>query len=355
MALLWVDGFEKYGEGEGNAEPSYILESKYNDTPRFSSQFGEITANGSTGKCVYFVGSTSDRFVTPPLTTNETIIIGVAVKFSAIDDGIFIDLFPPDMYGSVVDYTNLALSMNSTNNEIDLVRAGTILETSNGLNILPNQWYYLEWKATCDDTTGISEVKIDGNTVIDFTGDTKYQTDYDFFSFVSFTAASSFVVYFDDFYVCDGSGNTNNDFLGSCNVYTLSPSSDVSNDWSLSSGNTAYSLLDADTQNISERVSSNTSGDKCKVEFETFNGSGQIAGAMVSCDASVNTTHAVQSTNKIKLNTYNDSGTANYMGDCMTGTNNKSLCSSFIMEKDADGSSWNSTTINDLRVEVEVD
>src|SRR5262249_10906170 len=89
----------------------------------------------------------------------------------------------------------------------------------------PNFWYYLEIGATVATSGGTATVRVDGKTVISFTGNTKtagtlHSTDavsWGFWS-PSLTTYSA-----DDLYVCDATGTTNNNFLGDVRIQSLLP------------------------------------------------------------------------------------------------------------------------------------
>jgi hypothetical protein len=100
---------------------------------------------------------------------------------------------------------------------------GTLLgETSPGVFRF-NLWNYLEVKILLSQTVGTCTVKLNGNTVLSLTGlDNCYQNNT---SWNGWYTAGGFS--FDDFYICDGAGSVNNDFLGECRVITLLPQTDA--------------------------------------------------------------------------------------------------------------------------------
>jgi hypothetical protein len=350
MALLWVDGFEKYGPSGGTIQPTDILDWKYMGD--YDERIDIVS--GSTGNAIQ-LDNTSTYLATPHITNNRVLIVGFAFQFPSTitDNNWIVELRHPNFNGTTVGYSELGLRTSvGAANELKLTVCNTTVNTSTTANLQTGEWYYLELKCYCDASSGTVEVKIDGTTVLTYNGDTQASAQYIHYSNVLFHPSILEAMWVDDLYICDGTGNTNNDFLGTCNVRTLSPVSDVSNNWTLSTGNDAYALLDEDQQG-SDNISSNTTGQKCTVNLGSFSGSGTIAGVMLSCDVSSNTTYPTF--NKyVKFSTYNGVGTANEFGGCVPGVNGDVLCTTFIMEKNADGDDWNSTTINSLRAEVEV-
>lgn len=350
MALLWVDGFENYGPTGNTVNPTSILNRKYYCD--FSDRIDVVA--GETGNAIR-IDNSSIWMATPPLTSNRTLIVGFSFYYpTSFSDGQWlVELRTPAFNGYVVDYTELGVRIDTSNgNSLKWYDRGTYKATVNGVDMQPDTWYFFEMKVYADASNGTLEIKLDGNTVYTFNGDTQAGTLHNFFSGVLFRANNNAAWYLDNLYICDGTGNTNNDFLGTCKVYSAVPASDVTNNWTLSTGNDAYALLDEQIQGT-DYVSSNTAGQLCKVAMGTVNvAGGTIAGVMVNCDVSCNNAQP-GGTRYVKMNTYNGTGTANHIGNALHGSNSI-LCTSYIMENAADGTAWDSTTINALKVGVEV-
>lgn len=105
--------------------------------------------------------------------------------------------------------------------------SGTLIATS-AAGVLDGNWHYIEVYAVIHDSTGRLTVKVDGNTVIDFTGDTRNggtSTNIDAVRFRTgrYISSPSGVLSIDDLYVCDTTGATNNTFLGDVRVQTMLP------------------------------------------------------------------------------------------------------------------------------------
>jgi hypothetical protein len=110
--------------------------------------------------------------------------------------------------------------------------------------INPNRWYYIEIKVYHHASAGTVEVRINGVTAYTATNKDTLNG--------SVEAGGAFVLYapeddsaYDDIYVCDDTGSTNNDFLGPQKVETLRPSGDdgVQN-WTPSAGGSHAGLVD---------------------------------------------------------------------------------------------------------------
>jgi len=111
-------------------------------------------------------------------------------------------------------------------------------------------WYYLEVKWTIANSGGNVQVRINGATIIDYTGDTQYQSAATWTTFsVGGIATTSAGSYCDDLYICDQSGGVNDDFLGYVTVEALLPQTDAvapgSNaSWTCGTGSDHGALVD---------------------------------------------------------------------------------------------------------------
>jgi hypothetical protein len=213
--LLWLDGFEDYGTS-GNFLPTGVLGRKYGVGIPQAGYSGISTGRFGTGYCMYWAYDGSTYIQTPALTTNDTLIIGVAVKFPRMyDEGAFMVLYDGATAG--VNFRFRATG------EIAVYRDSTLLGTTSGASMRPGIWYFVEFKIKCNDSTGTYEVRIGGVTVGSGTGlDTKSGSNA-YHDRVRITATSLNYSYYDDFYICDASGAANNDFLGNVKIESLRP------------------------------------------------------------------------------------------------------------------------------------
>jgi len=349
MALLWVDGFEKYGPSGAAINPTDIITWKY--LGHFDERIDIIT--GSTGNAIR-LDNTSIFMVTPVLdVTGNVLVCGFAFKFeNTITDGQWIvDFRQANMQGQVISYNMLGLQVDTVNsaNEVSLVLGGSVIDTSSGTDLQVDTWYYLEFKVMAHNTSGTAEVYLDGSKIIDYSGDTQYIGAFDQYCRVLWRDNNLNYLCLDDLYICDGSGNTNNDILGSCNVYSLSPSADVSGNWTPSTGNDFYAVMDEDTLS-SDYISETTSGNQVLVDLSNLPSGGTIAGIMISAETQVS-----GNLNKYaKLLTQNGSvGSVQTERGLLPGGTNP-LCTTHSMDYDSDGNSWTSDTVNSLRIGVEL-
>jgi hypothetical protein len=351
MTLLWVEGFESYGTVNSAISPSNIFDQKY--VSAFDDRLDISVGPGATsGNCIR-LDSSSTFFITPVLTTSRTLICGFAFKLRDVDSGITLcDFRASDNDGWVSGWQMLNFRINTVNgaNQISFYRATAINDTSNGVDIQPDTWYYFEAKVYCDETNGTWVVKIDGNEVMNGTGDTQLMAAHNYHSRIMWSMiASGDLLYIDDVYICDTEGSKNNDFLGTCNVVTIRPDGDVISDWQPDTGGTLYTQIDEMIQD-SSYISNATSGNQATFTFNSMASvSGAIAGVMLNTDC-------ILSGNLTKHPfTLTQNGSGGSIGDASGVVPSVNLITTTeIFEEDADGNVWTETTVNDARFGVEI-
>ena len=132
------------------------------------------------------------------------------------------------LWGDDSSTLHLKLMLNSTSTLRVARGDGTILASSNPGTFIAGQWNYVEMSATIADAGGRCTVKVNGVTVIDFTGDTKNggtatQFDTIVLGDPGGNGGPRVTTYYDDLYVCDATGTANNSFLGDVRIQTLVP------------------------------------------------------------------------------------------------------------------------------------
>lgn len=126
--------------------------------------------------------------------------------------------------------------------------SGTIIYTSSG-TISPGVLYHFEFKCTFGlGSAGGFEVRVNGVPFFEQAGISFDPANRSHVCFGSTAAASSDANLFhiDNFYIWDDQGGDVVDWLGDRTVFTLLPDSDgAPQDWSLSSGSEAFSLINS--------------------------------------------------------------------------------------------------------------
>ena len=345
MTLLWVDGLEMYGASGGAVNPSTGFKQKYYGY--YENRIDVDTSRTGSGNCIRF-DSSSTRITTPPLTTNRTLIVGVAFKTTDVNtEDILFSFRHPYTGGYTVGYNCLEVMLDS--GEIKILRANTQLGSTSNLALTANTWRYLEVKVYCDDTNGTYEVKVDGTSVLTGTGDTKYSSYWNYYSTIMFRRKTSNHLWIDDLYICDGAGSDNNDFLGDCKVLEVLPNGDASGNWTAQGGGSRYVEVDeAVLDNDTTYISSDTTGEQAVFDYAGANiGSGSVKGVMLSTYAKF----SGMTEKHIKHLTQN--GTGNIVDGTAQLCQEEYMAVTEVFEEDADDASWTQSTINSARFGVE--
>jgi hypothetical protein len=185
------------------------------------------------------------------------------------------------------------------------VLSPTQLEITNTGKFIFNTWNHFITKFIIHDTMGEIVVKLNGETILNFTGDTRQQTN------VTWTDAifmpSGLDTYLDDLVIADTD-------LGDVRVITKYPDADSATHdaWSNSSGSDAYALLDETTPNDdTDYIYSSTSGQKSTWSFEAVGLTGTVKGVQLNLRAKkVNTgTRAIRGMSRVSSTDYEDTNT----------------------------------------------
>jgi len=206
MALLFMDGFDA---------GDYASKYAFSGTPSVGA--GRFGGSGLTLGSVNYgvkkaIAPSAQLFCGFALTTSQT--SAVATNASTVlmlwgDNG-----------------TIEHLRVGSGGGQVWLGRAGTTLVTvANPYGETANNWQYWEVSATVADSGGTCVIRINGTEVINFTGDTRNAgTSTNIDAVQLWRGTSTTQTTFDDVYICDATGTTNNTFLGDVRVQTLTPS-----------------------------------------------------------------------------------------------------------------------------------
>lgn len=242
MALLWIEGFEGFGSSVGVApSPSGIMGRKYPLINR--EQFFDVET-GRYGKCMELSSSNADYFQTPNLTTNATMIAGMAIKVNSLHTGRLFAFFDGSTLG-----VGLRLNADGT---LSVYRGTSTLLGTTSSQLTTGTWFYIEMKVLVHDSTGTVDVKVNETSWLSLTSQDTKEGSNSYHTACRMGEVGSFV-FFDDMYLLDASGSANNDFLGNCRVSALAPgSAGDSTQWTPSAGSNYQcvddgELLDEDT------------------------------------------------------------------------------------------------------------
>lgn len=221
--LLWIDGFEGYNTIDQQITSTRLLRRyQLADTP-FNAVYARVgRIAGLSLECAF----TNVYAITPILTTNATLIAGVAIKIPTL----------PPMYPAMILalYDDAALGMNvriTTAGGLGVYLGNTPLAITADVSLTVGAWYYIEFKVLCASLTGTYELRVDNTIKLSDTTTTKAGT-HDYNNKIGIYNSSLGNCFFDDYYICDGSGILNNDFLGPCRILASNPDGDNSVNWS---------------------------------------------------------------------------------------------------------------------------
>jgi hypothetical protein len=242
MALLWIEGFEGFGDTTGIApQPTGIVARKYPVTLGEASMDVEV-GRGGNGFCLEWEAS-SLYIQSPHLTIDATCVAGFAFQFAAPDaDEILV------LYDGITVGMTLFLNFDGT---IQIKRGSTVLGTS-ALSLFTNTWYYIEFKVLTDNAAGTADLVVNGSNWLSLSGiDT--QAGANAYHTAFRLKAHGELCKFDDLYFLDGTGSVNNDILGNRKVVAIDPDgAGDDSDWAPSAGSNYQNvddgaLLDEDT------------------------------------------------------------------------------------------------------------
>lgn len=305
MALLWVEGFESFGTTVGNAPaPTGVLASKYGTVVSESSIDVETGRAGDGRSLQLAVANT--RFHTPNLsTTNRTLITGFAFK------GGYTATFHSAYVSSMFKDTtwDMGLFINGTGTMSVRDNTGADMGVCD-FTFKTGKWYWVEWKVYTDNSAGTVEVRVGGVPVLELSGiDTQF-TAFNYKNAVNFKDNTGAGCYIDDWYVCDGSGSDNNDFLGNGKVETLRPDGTSTSGWVTSSPSATHSdnVDEAESDDNTSYVQELTSTNKDLYTYDDTSDIQDVKGLQLNTRARTNsgvseTINAVVSSNSTESNT----------------------------------------------------
>lgn len=232
MALLWIEGFEQYA----------VATDVQRAVPGGDATFPDIaTGRDDRGNALDLDISGANYKM--PITTgvNSTFTVGFAFRFNSTSQQDIVGIIQGDAYSCYLQ--------KSSGGEITLERGFTEVDTSTGLGLQVDTWYYIEWEIFVHNTLGTYEVKVDGVSVMsgtntDTNNNSTSRPAIPTGMYLIGTSSASEHLY-DDVYLIDDTGLTNNSFLGDCYVETLFPNGDgTTNDFTPLSGLTNYEMVD---------------------------------------------------------------------------------------------------------------
>jgi hypothetical protein len=361
MSLLYIDGFDQYDDSDEIVLGYSPWVHGEQTIPLDSGNIGTSYARGEDGKGLYLNGTFGQYF--PQFCWNNpnpgaSLVMGFAFKyvqgitgsgriigFSAnnFTDHHFQIRIQPDLYLALQTYTS-GLDASDTPVDISTVKVN------------PDIWYYMEVRATINDSTGNVTVRLFGEEVLSYNGDVKHDDSTDsFIHFVGIGIPYKSNTYYDDFYFCDFQGSVNNTFLGDVYIRSYSPDADGSaNDFTSSDDpvvTTRYTQVDEGIPHDGDGtyIDAEDDGDQQLFDFPNAASLGDIGGVM-------SVTYAKKDgAGSIGLRHICKSGTTTETGDPDSLTS-EYIPSWKIFDTDPDtGAAWTTSGVNSAEFGVEVE
>lgn len=340
--LIFIDGFDHYATAD--------LSKKWTSVVGAGATI--VAGSGRRGGGAFGNATVSAAFnVSKAIPATTSFVIGFA---------FFYGTFPVasrvicQLLDAGTAQCSLLFNVDGT---LSVVRStGTALTNGTSVAVLSGStYYYIEWKVTISDSISANSCKVRVNGVdvitVATSQDTKATANSTANS-VLIGSSSSFGsddVYFDDFYICDQSGSTNNDFLGDVRIDTIYPTSDGNySQFTPSTGTTHYTLVDETAPNTSDY------NDGAAVNDRDSYGMGNLA------SIAAQTVYAVQVNAAINKDDAGSKSAATFVRSSSTNGDGASTALgttqayvSQVFETNPNGSiAWTETTVNAMEAGV---
>ena len=260
MTLLLLESFDHHGTSDSNMDD--VLVAKWDffggSWERVAGRFGGFAGatNATNDDLIYGV---------PPNTTE--IIIGFAIKFREINSNAI---------DNIITFTGaagggLAFFRRSP--------GGRPRITNNPSNVhydAPVPWRHFAWnyfEIRLDTGTTASNssctVRMNGEEILDITG-ADFNDSTNLIGYVNINGTDHFDPIYDDIYICDTNGTTNNTFLGDIKVEALFPSAaGLSSGWSVTGAANNHTAVSEEPVDLdTSYVSTSTVSEKDTHTFE---------------------------------------------------------------------------------------
>jgi hypothetical protein len=215
MALIFLDGFDKYGPANTNATGvATLMTGEWNTITGVTI----VAPLSATGQAISITGGNAGPSKTLPAAVGR-IIGGMRLSSNlAAIAGVQFNDGASNQCSISIATTGIITMRNGVYN------TGTILGSS-ATSIAANTTHYLEWDISLGNSAAYN-VYLDGVSVVSGTGDTT-ATANNTVSVIMPITQSSEVLIVDDFYLFDSTGSTNNaPLLTSPRIETTLPTSD---------------------------------------------------------------------------------------------------------------------------------
>ncbi len=346
--LIYIDGFDSYTTTD--------LPKRWSDnTGAGGWAIGSSAGRNGTG-CLQVTTTNARQQARTFLGNKASVVVGFAFKCTGLGAAAGSPIC------TLYDVANphIVLKVDSVGNL--LLFSGTTQIASYGAGIIANAWYYIEIKVTISNSISANTcvIRVNGVAVITPAATTNLRqgggsnNSVDRFVLgVDGTWTSSLTISYDDLYMFDSSGSTNNGLIGDIRVETIMPTgAGTTTQWTANTGSN-YAAVNESTQN----------GDTTYVATTTVTNADTYAmGDLSSTPATVYGVQLAITARK------DDAGTRTVAGSIKSGsttydhasTNALGLGDSYttlidLWETDPNGSiAWTGTSINALEAGIKL-
>ncbi len=287
MALLWIEGFEGFGDTDDAApSPVGIIEKKYQAVSGSANM--KIQA-GRFGHCLEIRPDKLDWIQSPPLTTDRTTIIGGVIKF---------DSLPSSYSPFFILYDGPTWGISAGLNPDGTISVATASLTPLGVPIYAQldvstkilnlgQRYHIEMKVYTHSSAGTVGVRVDEENWISVTEEDTECGSNPYHNSFRLGVSGAWISY-DDVYFLDGTGTINNDFLGVQKVTVIRPdAAGDSSQWIPNSGVNYDRVNESELDEDNSYVETATTTDKDLYNYSSVGNLSSITGIQILCSARV--------------------------------------------------------------------
>lgn len=333
MALLFIESFDHYDPGLDTE-----VAMKWDNTP---NQSYLDSATGRFGGKAIKLEDDSGLIIKNFAGNPQEVILGFAWKGNTLTGHSTAGCV---CFGNT-DSLDQFIINPSSDGSISVGKWGTGPFTSSAASILSiNTWYYIEIRIKASNTVGECEIKVDGETILNISGeDTLYSGSTENWSSLKIRGDNGgfgFYFLFDDLYILDLSGSKNNDFLGDCRVDTFHPNaSGEATVLTPAGGSENFECVSGELYSTASHVQGNTGIDT--YAFPPCGISGEIFGIQpVYGSGRTEPITSMKSTNIVRV------ASTNYSGEEHTETDSPSFKTDIFEIDPSDDGDWTATKID---------
>jgi len=345
MSLIFADSFDHYNASDlGNK-----WSSASGAWTKVAGRFGGNAMGGGLGISAIFAGN----FFKINFTAASTLVVGAAVNITAVAQ--VSDRFFKFKSGGT-EQTGVTVNPDNT---LSIIEAGTNILATSTIPIALGTFNYIEFSTTFANAISAHtcQLKINGQLAAEASAGANTNpagsTHADSFSCIfPFFIPGDGAITFDDFYICNGSGSTNNSFLGDISVTALFPNgngaeNDFINDASNSTNN--YSHINANPSNDGTTfVESSVPGNIDLYTFGSLSFSGTVLSVQQVLQAEKSDSGARTFAPVIRLSN------TDYIGSATTPTTSYLFYSYPNDVRPSDSMAWTTTDVNNAQYGIKL-